>query len=159
MPLTLIPFLLLAVPLAEIATFVVVGSQIGVLATLALVVITAIAGSILLRVQGFGLLTRIRADMDAGRVPARDLIHGVMIMVAGVLLLTPGFVTDTAGLLLFIPAVRDGIWAFLKSRIVVFSQKSPGAAGQQRGPQGDRVIDLDTDEYQKGPDSPWNRPD
>lgn len=159
MPFTLVPFLLLAIPLAEIAAFVIIGGQIGVLATLGLVVATAVAGSILLRAQGFGLLTRIRNEVDAGRVPARDLVHGVMIMVAGVLLLTPGFVTDSAGLLLFIPGVRDAIWAFLKSRIVVV-----GAGGTDprtrpdQGRQDGRTIDLDSDDYRTDPESPWNKP-
>ena len=116
---SIVPFLLLAIPLGEIAMFVVVGSQIGVLPTLALVLITAVTGSILLRIQGFGVVRRIQETMNEGGVPGRDLVHGMMIMVAGVLLLTPGFITDTLGFLLFIPAIRDIGWKFLRSRIVV----------------------------------------
>ena len=63
--------------------------------------------------------TRIRAELDAGRDPGRELAHGAMIVLAGVLLLIPGFVTDMFGLLLFIPPVRDVAWRFLKRRVVV----------------------------------------
>jgi len=153
-PLVLI--ILLGLPLLEIATFVVVGSEIGVLWTIALVVLSSIAGSILLRVQGFGALARIRRELDAGRDPGRELAHGAMIMLAGVLLLLPGFVTDLIGLLLFIPQVRDLAWRFIRQRVVV---RSFGAgfggvgAGRGRGP----VVDLDEDEFSRTPDpkSPW----
>ncbi len=100
---SLIPFLLLVVPLAEIAAFVVIGGQIGVWATLGMVLLTAIIGSILLRWQGVGLFNRINTELRANRVPGRELVHGVMILIAGVLLLTPGFVDRFAGLSAFRP--------------------------------------------------------
>lgn len=162
MPFSLIPFALLIIPLLEIAVFVVIGGQIGVLSTLGLVVVTAIGGAILLRIQGFDLMTRIRADMEAGRVPARELVHGVMILIAGALLLTPGFVTDTCGFLLFVPPVRDAAWAFFRSRVSVVT---PGGAGFGAPPPGggDRgpTIDLDADDYASAPDpdTPWGEDD
>lgn len=167
MPFAAIPFLLLAVPIMEIAAFIVIGGQIGVLPTLGLIVVTAIIGSILLRVQGLGLLARIQEETRAGRVPGRELIHGVMILVAGVLLLTPGFVTDTLGFLLFVPAIRDAGWRLLRERIVVVAQSAgPGrrhggdaGGGDARGGdmRGDTVVDLDEAEFQRdpSPDSPW----
>jgi UPF0716 protein FxsA len=156
MPFTLIPFALLIIPLLEIGVFIAVGSQIGVFWTLGMVVFTAIIGSILLRIQGFGLVTRIRGDIDQGRVPGRDLVHGVMILVAGVLLLTPGFVTDTLGFLLFIPPLRDGIWALVRSRIHIVSANRPG---HQPPPDRDpNTIDLSAEDYRSdpNPDSPWS---
>jgi UPF0716 protein FxsA len=153
---SLIPLALLAVPILEIAVFIVVGQQIGVMATLAMIFITAVIGSILLRVQGFGLLRQIQKVMDEGGVPDRELVHGVMILLAGVLLLTPGFVTDTVGFLLFIPPVRDAAWRFLRSRIVVggrFTHKE-----WRKGASKDsRTIDLDESEFSAdvNPDSPW----
>ena len=161
---SIVPFLLLAIPLAEIATFVVVGSQIGVFPTLGLVVVTAIAGSILLRIQGFGVVRRIQETMNDGGVPGRDLVHGMMIMVAGVLLLTPGFVTDTLGFLLFVPAIRDAGWSFLRNRIVILggaaSPRTDRASGRRRDP-GPQTIDLTADDYSDtGNDrSPWRKPD
>lgn len=157
MPFSLIPFLLLAIPLLEIAAFVVIGGEIGVFATLAMVFVTAVLGSILLRVQGFGLLQRIRRETDAGRVPGREMVHGVMILIAGVLLLTPGFITDALGFLLFVPPIRDAGWTLLKGRIL-FSGGFGATGPQPRGPEPDgKTIDLDADDYtaKPDPDSPW----
>jgi UPF0716 protein FxsA len=144
-PLSLLPFFLLIVPLAEIATFVAVGSKIGVLATIALVLATAITGATLLRIQGLGTLGRIQAQMDRGQMPSRDLVHGVMIMVAGLLLLTPGFITDTLGFLLFVPAIRDRAWSFLRDRVLVTVQARGYRGSAQREER--RTIDLDDDDY------------
>lgn len=159
MPFSLIPFALLAVPLLEIAVFVVIGGQIGLFATLALVVLTAVAGSILLRAQGFGLIERIRTEVKAGRVPARELVHGVMLLLAGALLLTPGFVTDAAGLVLFVPPFRDTVWAFLRKRTIVFEADgtAQGPDGAGSGRRDGRTIDLDEDDYAPAPDpnTPW----
>lgn len=166
MPFSIIPFLLLAIPLAEIAAFVVIGGQIGVWWTLLMVLVTAVGGSILLRIQGFGLINRIRTEMDAGRVPSRELVHGVMILVAGILLLTPGFITDAMGFALFIPQLRDALWAFVRTRIRFETVVMDGGAGHSRYQQNeDGVIDLDADEFNREPDdtSPWrdgkDRPD
>ncbi|MDP2120258.1 MAG: FxsA family protein [Hoeflea sp.] len=162
---SLIPFLLLIVPMAEIAVFVVIGGQIGVWATLGMVLLTAIIGTLLLRWQGIGLFNRINQEMRANRIPGRDLVHGVMILIAGVLLLTPGFVTDTLGFLLFVPAVRDFLWRSVKDRIVVTTMASGFEAGTRAsgmaadggmGPDG--VVDLDQDEFRRHTDasSPWS---
>ena len=148
-----LPLLLLALPLAEIAVFVLVGSEIGALATIALVIATGILGAVLLRVQGFGALTRIRSTMETGGSPGRDLVHGVMIMAAGLLLLIPGFITDTIGILLFLPPVREFAWRHLKSRIVVVN-----TAGGWRGPRRGRTIDLDEEDFARKDDETPRRP-
>ena len=161
---SLVPLLLLVVPLAEIAAFVVVGGQIGVWATLGMVLLTAVIGSLLLRWQGIELFNRINAEMRANRIPGRDLVHGVMILIAGVLLLTPGFVTDSLGFLLFVPAVRDFLWRSVKDRVVVRTMPAgfgPAPRDPGRHPGGgvgpDGVVDLDEDEFRRdaGPSSPW----
>ena len=160
----ILPLFLLGLPLLEIAGFVLVGRQIGVLATVALVIASAIAGSILLRWQGFGVLTRIRRDVEAGRDPGRQLAHGVMILIAGILLIIPGFITDIIGLLLFLPPVRDLGWRLVRDRVRVvgdFGMFRGGAGpggGRRRGP----TIDLDADDYSstmRNPESPWRRID
>jgi len=154
--LPLIPIILIGWPILEIATFVIVGGKIGVLWTIALVILASIAGSVLLRIQGFGAMNRIRRDMDAGRNPGRELAHGFMIMLAGILLLIPGFVSDVVGLLLFIPPVRDLAWNFLKGRITVID--SFGSFGGFRTYRRDeRTIDLDADDFRRdaNPNSPW----
>jgi UPF0716 protein FxsA len=150
-----LPLIFLIVPLTEIAVFVLVGSQIGVLATIALVILTAIAGSVLLRWQGFAALTRIQKELAMGHVPGKELVQGVMVLLAGFLLLTPGFVTDTLGLLLFIPHIRDRVWRFLSSRVKI---ESFGGAPQSRGSSENGVVDLDDDEFRRepNPSSPWS---
>jgi len=166
------PFLFLiflVVPLLEIAAFVVVGSRIGVLATLGMVLFTAVVGSVLLRVQGFELLRRIRVETDAGRVPGRELVHGAMILLAGFLLLLPGFVTDTVGFLLFVPAFRDWMWRSLARRVLVsvdLSTMRPSGAGARYRPDS-RTIDLGEEDFSRtkgttdapDPSSPWRRID
>jgi UPF0716 protein FxsA len=157
-----LPLFLLALPLLEIAGFVVVGRQVGALATVGLVLASSIAGALLLRHQGFSVMTRIRAEMDAGRDPSRQLAHGAMIVLAAILLIIPGFITDIIGLLLFLPPVRDLAWRALKGRVVLATNFSTGGF---RGRQRDKVIDLDdgdysrSDDYARGPDhnSPWRR--
>ena len=175
MPFSLIPFLLLVIPVLEIAAFVVIGGQIGLFWTLLLILATAVAGSILLRIQGFRVLSEIRAVLDRGAVPGRELGHGAMILAAGVLLLTPGFITDSIGFLLFLPPVRNAIWGFLASRISVAPFPGPygqGSQGQEPGHGPYRradggVVDLDPGEFHReeddGPaggkaDTPWKPP-
>jgi UPF0716 protein FxsA len=154
---SLIPLLLLVIPVLEIVVFIAVGGQIGIAATLGMILLTAIGGSILLRIQGFATLSRIRAHMDAGTLPGRELGNGAMILVAGVLLLTPGFVTDSLGFLLFVPAVRSFIWSSVASHIVV-QTTGFGNRGPHSHPSGDPgVVDLDPEDLAERPDpsSPW----
>lgn len=158
MRLAFIPFALLIVPIMEIAVFIAVGGQIGLWPTLGMIFVTAFLGTMLLRHQGFQLLSEMRAKTDAGEVPGKALVHGVVLLVAGILLLTPGFVTDTCGFLLFLPPLRDTIWRFLKNTLdfqVLSPQSHPKAPEKEaRGP----TIDLDTSEFgEKDPDSPWNK--
>jgi UPF0716 protein FxsA len=157
MPFALIPFILLVIPALEIAVFILVGREIGVMATLGCILLTAIIGSVLLRVQGLSIIARIQNEIDRGQVPGRELGDGLMIVIAAVLLLTPGFVTDTIGFLLFVPAIRSAIWRLVAARISV--QVVGGGSpfgGYRRRPGGDGVIDLDEDEFHEtgGPTPP-----
>ena len=148
------PFMILfflVIPVAEIAIFIMVGERIGVLPTLGLVFLSAIVGSVLLRIQGFGLLRRMSLELDAGRVPARELVHGALILFAGLLLLLPGFLTDVFGLLLFIPAVRDLVWKLVGSRFVTRVDVT-SASGRYPRTDGQRTIDLDPKDYGRGDD-------
>lgn len=129
----LVPLLLLVVPIIEIALFILIGQQIGLGWTLLGILVTAIGGTILLRIQGFRLLERIRTEMRAGRVPGRELAHGLLLLVAGILLLTPGFFTDALGFLLFVPGVRDAIWGGLKARLFAFVPGAGMMAGMGGG--------------------------
>jgi UPF0716 protein FxsA len=163
MPLVLVPILLLLVPIAEIAAFILVGGWIGLWPTLGLVVASAVIGVLLLRRQGLGALRRIQAETAAGRVPAGELLDGVMIVAAGLLLLLPGLLTDLAGYLLFVPAVRRAVRAFLAARVAVrvrtAGRRSPsGAGGRDPGPPRDaEIVELLPGDYERRPDadSPW----
>ncbi len=99
--------LFIGLPLLEVAVFIQVGGAIGVWPTIAATIATALAGSLLLRAQGLATLMRARAQMDQGQLPAREMFEGVCLVLAGALLLVPGFVTDVIGLLLFVPPLRE----------------------------------------------------
>ncbi len=110
-------FLLFVVtPIAEIGLFIVVGGRIGILATLGVVIVTAIIGASLVSRQGRGELARARRTLMEGSFPGRELAHGAMILVAGALLLTPGFLTDGIGFALLVPGVRESLRKFLAKR-------------------------------------------
>jgi UPF0716 protein FxsA len=159
-----LPLVVVALPFIEIAGFVLVGEAVGVLATLALVIAAAVLGAMLLRVQGFGVMTRIHREVEAGRDPSGEVAKGVMVLFAGILLLIPGFFTDIVGLLLFLPPVREFAWRLMKKRVVVssarFGNGGFAAGGAKTGRHGS-TIDLDADEYSRGPrdDSPWRKID
>jgi UPF0716 protein FxsA len=140
---------------------VVVGRQIGVLPTLGLIIASGIAGTMLLRFQGFGVMTRIRGEIEAGRDPSRNLAHGVMILLAGILLLIPGFVSDIIGLLLFVPPIRDLAWRFLSRRINFSADFATMGGFSRQRPSRDKTIDLDEDDYSRSrdPSSPWRQID
>ncbi|WP_299399651.1 FxsA family protein [Pelagibius sp.] len=107
----------IGLPLLEIAVFIEVGSALGVWPTIAATVATAIAGSLLLRAQGLATLLRARVQMDQGQLPAREMFEGICLVLAGALLLVPGFVTDALGLLLFVPPFRELLRRFIGQRL------------------------------------------
>ncbi|MGK9053537.1 FxsA family protein [Neorhizobium petrolearium] len=156
----LVPLILIGWPLAEIAGFVLVGRALGLWATLGLVIGTAVLGAVLLRSQGMHILRQISTEGREGRMPARTLIDAAMIVVAGILLLLPGFITDIIGLALFIPFVRDLLWSLIGRRIVVV--RSPGSTsyrydGGRPAPEGRKpgpVVDLDEQDFHRNPNSP-----
>jgi len=144
--------LLLVVPLVEIAAFIVIGGQIGIMATLLMILVTAIIGTMLLRRQGLAIVQKIRQELEANRIPARQLADGAMIAVAGILLLTPGFVTDGIGFALFVPALRTLVWRQIGKHLDV-TVTSAGGPAQNHGD----ILELDESEYSDDadPDSPW----
>ena len=103
---TLIALGILALPLIEIAVFIQVGELIGVWPTIGLTVLSTIVGVILLRHQGLATLARANQMAELGEPPVDEILDGLCILLAGVLLIVPGFVTDTLGLLLFVPWIR-----------------------------------------------------
>lgn len=113
----------LVVPVVELAVIIQVGHLIGTWNTIALLLLVSFGGAWLVKREGLGVLRRFRQQMDAGRVPGRELADGVLILFAGALLLTPGFVTDFLGLLLLLPPVRSAVRAGAMHRVMVRSQR------------------------------------
>lgn len=109
----------LAVPLIEVALFVAVGGLIGVLPTVLLCVLSAVVGTAVMRAQGLSSLDRLRASLEADGDPRGPIAHGALVLVAGMLLIIPGFFTDALGILLLIPAVRRLLIRWGASRVTV----------------------------------------
>jgi UPF0716 protein FxsA len=109
----LLTLLFFTVPVVEVILLVQVGQRIGWPVTAVLVVATAVIGARLVTYQGRGVLHSARSDLGMGVVPGRQIAHGAMIVAAGALLLTPGFLTDVIGFLLLVPGVRETVrlWA------------------------------------------------
>jgi UPF0716 protein FxsA len=159
---------LVAVPIIEIALFIKVGGFIGLWPTLAIVIGTAFLGSVLLRAQGFAAMTRLQNSVTEGGDPRGPMADGVMILIAGLLMLTPGFFTDALGFLMLLPPVRAAFLAWvgpkLAARVVTMG---PGPAGHRRKPEGPSgstgdTIDADFVDLTEGSPreggSGWSRP-
>jgi UPF0716 protein FxsA len=126
--------LFIVVPIVEIYVIIQVGQAIGALWTIALLVVDSIVGSMLMRAQGRAAWRRFNDAVAAGRVPAREVLDGVLVIFGGALLLTPGFVTDIFGLLFLLPPTRIAIRGLLVRRVagrIFFAV--PGSTGR-RGP-------------------------
>lgn len=106
----------LTIPIAEIYVLFWVGGKIGVLQTLVLIVVTAVVGSALVARQGAAALGQLRSSFFQARFPAKELAHGAMIVVAGSLLITPGFITDGIGFALLVPPFREVVRKWVSGR-------------------------------------------
>ncbi len=167
--------LFVVVPILEIAAFIQIGSLIGLMPTLGSIVLTAIIGAFLVRQQGFKVVNDARAQSARNEIPVTPVIHGVFILAAGLLLLTPGFVTDTIGFLFLVPPLRlliaGKVWAWIKSNMDV-TVLHPGHTGGPHaglGPaeNGEFNVVIDGEavelEEEESPDkryppgSPWTR--
>ncbi|SPF79439.1 FxsA family protein [Pseudoprimorskyibacter insulae] len=138
-----------AVPMIEIALFIQVGGLIGLFPTLLIVVITAIIGTSLVRSQGAMAMKGLRSSFSRLDDPTRPLADGAMILVAGALLLTPGFFTDFVGFSLLMPPVREAIYRHLRKRIRVqqFEMGQRGGFDTHR-PRDPNVIDGSYEEVE-----------
>lgn len=138
----------LATPLIEIALFIIIGQAIGLWPTLLGVVLSTLVGMAVIRWQGVALLSQFRETMGRGRLPARSIADAMLVCLAGLLLLIPGYFTGFIGILLLIPPVRGLIYGALTSRMTVvttgFTQS--GTAGPSPI-ESQGTIDLDADDY------------
>ena len=128
----------LLVPLFEIYLLIKVGAIIGPIPTISLVVFTAVFGALLIRFQGFSILQRVRITLAQGEIPAIEMFEGVILLISGAMLLTPGFFTDTLGFLLLIPSFRRRLilW-FIQHHVMVSgtSSRTREKNEQNRGPR------------------------
>ncbi len=139
MPLLLILFI--AIPLIEIYFMIEIGSVLGAGFTVFMVVLTAIIGASLVRFQGFTTLARAQLEMAQSRMPAVEVLEGAILLVAGAMLLLPGFFSDTIGFLMLIPPLRQWlVRRFLAKRVMPVNQ--PQSANHSNE-TGRRVIDIE----------------
>jgi len=124
--------LFLLIPLIEVAVFIKVGGSIGALWTVLLTIGTALLGATLVRLQGMATLFNVKQQLMQGQLPAGAVVEGVILLVCGALLLTPGFITDTLGFLGLIPAVRQHVAKNIVQQVLV----NQGRQGQASGFQG-----------------------
>jgi UPF0716 protein FxsA len=111
-------FLIFAVvPMIELALLIKIGSFIGIFNTITIVILTAIIGAYMVRLEGLGVMYRIQKNMQEGIFPAEEMINGTMILIAGALLLTPGFFTDIIGFIMVFPFSREYIKKIAKGYI------------------------------------------
>lgn len=134
-PFTILLILFFTIPMLEIYLLLQVGGIIGPLATIFLVVFTAVLGAWLLRIQGFATLMRVRETMAKGQVPALELMEGAILLLSGALLLTPGFFTDAVGFCCLVPALRRTLIIGLVNRFVpTAGQRAGPTASKNKGP-------------------------
>jgi len=153
----LLPLVLLfiAVPIAELFVIIQVGEAIGVWWTIGLLIADSILGSWLMRHQGRSAWRRFNETVGAGRVPAREVLDGALVIFGGALLLTPGFLTDILGLILLIPPSRAVVRRILARRL---QHRMIVAAGRPRSPHAYDVegtaVDVDPDRIEHRREAP-----
>lgn len=116
MPFAILLFLFILVPLAEISLLISVGGSIGAGSTILLVIATAILGAWLVRQQGLSTISNLQQQASRGVLPAMEIAEGVLLLFAGAVLLTPGFLTDALGFALLVPVTRRALIRYLAKR-------------------------------------------
>lgn len=149
----------IAIPMVEIALFISVGGAIGLWPTLAIVLLTAILGTHLVRSQGLVALSNVQRSFQELHDPTEPLAHGAMILIAGVLLLTPGFFTDAVGFALLTPMCRMALFHYVRKRVKVQSftmggQRGAGTSGFGGGAYDGDVVDGAYSEVDPTPATP-----
>lgn len=144
--------LFIIAPIVELYVLIKIGGLIGVVPTVALVFLTALIGSQLVRRQGLDVMRRVRASQAHGEAPALPLLDGAALLLAGLLLITPGFISDTVGFILLIPRLRRHLARRLLARVVIINPGGPWPGG---GDAGDGPIEGEYErksETRSGPD-------
>jgi UPF0716 protein FxsA len=137
---------LIGVPLLEIALFIEVGGRLGLGPTLALIVLSAVIGALVVRRQGIGVLMRARRQLAEGTLPVAEAFEGLCLVIAGALLVLPGFFSDAIGALLLIPALRRALYRQVRRRLE--PQLSQRPDDLSRGPASGPTIEGDFEEVE-----------
>lgn len=144
MPLFFILLLLfVGLPMVEIYVLIQVGQVIGALWTIALLVAIAALGSALLRLQGLATLASVQAAMSRGELPTSAILEGLVLLVAGVLMVTPGFVTDLAGFMCLLPPLRRALARALGAALMLRVERGVGRRAAPMKAAGKRVLEGD----------------
>ena len=130
--------LFIAVPVVELVLLIEIGQRVGTLATIGLIIGTGVVGASLARQQGISTLARLRNDLNAGKLPAEPIFDGVLILLAAVVLITPGVLTDLVGFLCLGPAYRRQLKRFLKRRFERAVQDAAGGVTKAAAVAGNR---------------------
>ncbi len=117
MPLHYLIALFIGLPIVELALLIKLHGMVGFFPTIAVVFLTGVAGAALVRRQGLSILFKIQQQLSVGNLPAPQLMDGVMILIAGALLVTPGLITDVTGFLLLVPRIREYIRKWLRKTL------------------------------------------
>ncbi|MEM1442760.1 MAG: FxsA family protein [Verrucomicrobiota bacterium] len=144
--------LFISIPLLELCIFLMLGSKIGIPTTLAIIVLTAVLGAWLTKSEGLKTLTKYQNAVNQGRLPHEEVMDGLMILVAGAVLLTPGFLTDAIGFSLLIPTVRSFVKGIAKSYLsnrVNIVGENMGAPRPQPG--ASKVINVEAEVVEDSP--------
>ena len=129
----ILAILFLVVPIVEIYLIILVGSALGVVQTVGLLILISVVGAWLVRREGLGILARLQASLADGQIPTNEIIDGLLVLFGGALMLTPGFFTDGVGLLLLFPPTRVVVRTILKHR---FRDRIQVGGGPLGGPMG-----------------------
>lgn len=135
MPVRILFLLFVAIPVLELWLLIKVGSAIGALPTIVLVLLTAMVGVVLLRHQGLKILLRGRQRITAGELPTTEMLEAMVLAISGVLLLAPGFATDTLGFLGLVPPLRRWLLAKVGAKMLVMGGPGRGPADFDQGPR------------------------
>lgn len=138
----LIPLAFIIIPVIEIAVFIHLGGEIGLWNTILLIILTAIMGTWLLRAQGLATLQRAQASLERQVFPVAEVFDGLCLVIAGVLLLTPGFVTDAVGFLLFLPFIRAMLRIWIWTLLARSGNSKIWVNAEHSGPFSDSQADT-----------------
>ena len=139
-PLFLLLLLFVGIPLTELYFLIQVGAEIGAIPTITLTVFTAVLGGMMVRVQGFSTLLRVRDALSREEMPALEILEGAVLLVTGVMLLLPGFITDAIGFILLIPPIRRALLLYLLKHSGIL-QRQPPFQQPEQNKENTRVIE------------------